>query len=164
MRNQVMPAGRSLWIVTMKLMPVRIELKPTTNAPNTRQVTARGRLRAVGRVERPARVDRAEGDRGQREQGPDHVEVVAPEIQPRKGDVLGAEHQRQDEVAQRPGRAGDQHQEDHHHAVKREELVVGLVDGDVLERPRTPPGRSPALSRSRRGQRRPAGESAPLPA
>ena len=32
--------ARSLWIVTTKLMPVRMELKPTMNAPNTRQLTA----------------------------------------------------------------------------------------------------------------------------
>ncbi len=40
MRNQVMPGGRSLWMLTMKLMPVRIELKPITKTPNTRQTTA----------------------------------------------------------------------------------------------------------------------------
>ena len=42
MRNQVMPAGRSLWMVTMKLMPVKMELKPKTNTPKTRQMTAVG--------------------------------------------------------------------------------------------------------------------------
>ena len=68
MRNQVMPAGRSLWIVTMKLMPVKIELKPSRKAPNTRQDHRRVGLRAVGRVERPAGIDRADDDRGQGEQ------------------------------------------------------------------------------------------------
>ena len=28
-----MPGGRSLWIVTMKFSPVKIELKPRMNAP-----------------------------------------------------------------------------------------------------------------------------------
>ena len=40
MRNQVMPGGRSLWIVTMKFIPVKIELKPRMNAPNTSGTTA----------------------------------------------------------------------------------------------------------------------------
>ncbi len=40
MRNQVMPRGRSLWIVTMKFRPVRIELKPSRKAPKTTQITA----------------------------------------------------------------------------------------------------------------------------
>ena len=35
-----MPAGRSLWIVTTKLMPVKMELKPSTKTPKTRQMTA----------------------------------------------------------------------------------------------------------------------------
>ena len=33
MRNQVMPGGRSLWIVTMKLMPVKIDEKPRMKTP-----------------------------------------------------------------------------------------------------------------------------------
>ncbi len=33
MRNQVMPRGRSLWIVTMKFSPVKIELNPSENDP-----------------------------------------------------------------------------------------------------------------------------------
>ena len=32
-RNQVRPGARMRWIVTMKLSPVRIEEKPTMNAP-----------------------------------------------------------------------------------------------------------------------------------
>ena len=32
-RNQVIPGARILWMVTMKLIPVKMELKPTTNAP-----------------------------------------------------------------------------------------------------------------------------------
>ena len=41
MRNQVMPGGRSLWIVTMKFRPVKIELNPRMNTPMTRRDHAR---------------------------------------------------------------------------------------------------------------------------
>ena len=33
MRNQVMPGGRSLWMVTMKFRPVKIDEKPRMNTP-----------------------------------------------------------------------------------------------------------------------------------
>ncbi len=33
MRNQPMPGGRSLWMVTMKLRPVKMELKPSIRTP-----------------------------------------------------------------------------------------------------------------------------------
>ncbi len=39
-RNQVMPGGRILWIVTMKFRPVKIELNPRMNAPNAAGITA----------------------------------------------------------------------------------------------------------------------------
>ena len=39
-RNQVMPGGRSLWMVTRKLSPVKIELKPRMNAPKAAGTTA----------------------------------------------------------------------------------------------------------------------------
>ena len=34
-----MPGGRSLWIVTTKLMPVKIELNPRMNTPITTGMT-----------------------------------------------------------------------------------------------------------------------------
>ncbi len=37
--NQLMPGARSLWIVTMKLRPVKIELNPRMNAASTISVT-----------------------------------------------------------------------------------------------------------------------------
>ena len=39
-RFQVMPGARILWIVTMKLRPVRIDEKPITNAPSAIAMTA----------------------------------------------------------------------------------------------------------------------------
>ncbi len=35
-----MPGARSLWMVTTKLRPVRIELKPITNTPKVTAMTA----------------------------------------------------------------------------------------------------------------------------
>ena len=37
--NHVMPAGRRRWIVTMKFMPVKIELNPNTKAPASAGIT-----------------------------------------------------------------------------------------------------------------------------
>jgi hypothetical protein len=39
MRKNVMPGGRSLWIVTMKFRPVKIELKPKMKAPKAAGIT-----------------------------------------------------------------------------------------------------------------------------
>ena len=38
--NQPMPGARSLWMVTMKFRPVKIEVKPRTNAASTIRPTA----------------------------------------------------------------------------------------------------------------------------
>ena len=57
MRYQVMPGARSLWMVTMKLSPVKIEEKPRMNTPNVAAMTEVLVWRAVGRVEGPAGVD-----------------------------------------------------------------------------------------------------------
>ena len=39
MRNQVMPGARILWMVTMKLRPVRIEEKPVMKTPSATGMT-----------------------------------------------------------------------------------------------------------------------------
>ena len=41
-RNQVMPGGLSLWMVTMKLSPVNTELNPRMKAPKVAGMTAVG--------------------------------------------------------------------------------------------------------------------------
>ena len=38
-RNQMSPGARNLWMVTMKLRPVRIDEKPTMNTPVTTAIT-----------------------------------------------------------------------------------------------------------------------------
>ena len=40
MRNQVIPSGRILWMVTMKLRPVKIDEKPRMKAPSVMATTA----------------------------------------------------------------------------------------------------------------------------
>ena len=38
-RNQVIPGARSLWMVTMKFSPVRIDEKPAMNTPTAASIT-----------------------------------------------------------------------------------------------------------------------------
>ena len=122
------PAARSLWIVTMKFSPVRIELKPRMNAPNAAGTTAVVGGGAVGRVERPAGVDAARSSAMvSEEQRAEHPQVVAD-----AGSAAGRRRpwrpaERQDEVAERRRDAGDDEQEHHDRAVQREQLVVGVV-------------------------------------
>jgi len=37
--NHGMPGGRNLWMVTIKLMPVKMELMPRINAPRVMAIT-----------------------------------------------------------------------------------------------------------------------------
>ena len=61
---------------------------------------------------------------------PAHVQIEAGQIQPRKGHVPGAEHQRQHEIAERGGHRRDDEQEDHDRPVQREQAVVGVAGRD----------------------------------
>ena len=83
------------------------------------------------------------------EQEADDEDVPAQEVELREGDVLGAEHQRQHEVAENRGHGGDQHEEHHRHAVHGEQLVVGV------RRARGRPPASPARGGSPSAKRPP---------
>ena len=85
-----------------------------------------GRGRAVGRVERPARVDAAGDDGEQREQAADDVDVPAEQVDARERQVFRADHRRNEEVTEHRRHRRDQEEEHHDHAVQREELVVGV--------------------------------------
>ena len=122
MRNQVIPGGRSVWMVTMKFRPVKIELKPRMKTPVTAAPRGAGGG-AVGGVEGPAGVEPAGDQHDEEEHGPAPPEIEAGQVQPREGHVLGPQHQRQDEVAQGRGNAGNEEEEDHDRAVQREQLV-----------------------------------------
>ena len=113
-------------MVTMKFRPVKIELKPEDEGAEGRRNHGRCGAGAVRRVEGPAGVDRVDRERRQHERRAEQPQVVAREVQPREGDVLGAELERQDDVAERGGDARDDHQEHHDRAVQREHLVVGV--------------------------------------
>ena len=77
-------------------------------------------------VKRPARVDAPPNDRIQREQSAGNVDVPTGQVQPRKGDVAGPDHQRHEKIAQHAGNRGHEKEENHHDAMHREQLVVGL--------------------------------------
>jgi hypothetical protein len=81
---------------------------------------------AVGRVEGPPGIHAAGDHRVHREREADDEDIPAQKIEPRKRDVLGAEHQRQHEVAENRRHGWDQDEEHHRHAVHREQLVVGV--------------------------------------
>ena len=68
---QVIPGARSLWMVTMKLSPVRMREKPMMKAPRVTAITTPRCVVRVGRVERPARVDAARDERRERSDGAD---------------------------------------------------------------------------------------------
>ena len=127
-RNQVRPGARIVWIVTMKFSPVRIDEKPAMKTPDA-PVTTTGSSSngAVGRVERPAGVDAAgEPWRTIGEQAADHEDVPAQQVELREGQIPGADHHRHEEVAQHRGDRRNQEEEDHDHAVHREQAVVRL--------------------------------------
>ena len=72
--------------------------------------------------------------------GSDCVQIPAQEIEPRKRQVLRADHHRQDEISQ--SRRHDRHEEKEHHdhAVQREQPVVGIgLDQPALGRKQIEP-------------------------
>ncbi len=123
-------------MVVMKLMPVSIDEKPSTNAANTASEDIGAGLEAERGVEGPARVRRAAAGK-QRQHGENrarHVEVPGRQVQPGERDVFGPDENRQEEVAEDRGQAGNHEQEDHDDAMDREHGVVGLGGDQVLER------------------------------
>ncbi len=87
----------------------------------------RVRIRAAERrVERPAGVHAAQNDGGQSEGRASDVNVPAQQIDTRKGQVLGADHHRHEEISKRGWDGWYQEEEHHHDAVHGEELVVGI--------------------------------------
>ena len=98
-----MPGARSLWIVAMKLRPVKIDEKPRTKTASAIRPTAplgRGASTAC-RTSSRCRRRRARSRRAAIS-APITVDVEAEQIQPRERDVLRPEHERQDEVARAP--------------------------------------------------------------
>ncbi len=81
-------------------------------------------IRAVRGIEGPAGIQSA-GEQGQHEENrSDDPQVVREQIQPWEGHILGTQHDRQDEVAQRGRDTRNDDQEDHDRPVQGEGLVV----------------------------------------
>ncbi len=89
---------------------------------------------AERRVERPACVHAAGEHAMQHQRAGDDVEIPAQKINAREGQVLGADHQRDQEIAQHRRDGRDQEEKDHHLAVHGEELVVGVGLHQVAHR------------------------------
>ena len=104
--NQPMPGARSLWIVAMKFRPVKMDEKPRTKAAMVIRPTAAVGGGGIGRVEGPAGIDAADDHGGEGHDRADAPQVEARQVQAREGDVFGAEHQRQDEIASDAGMDG----------------------------------------------------------
>ena len=81
---------------------------------------------AEGRVEGPARIDAAAEQRVERDDAAEHEDVPTRQIELGKGQVLRADHHRDQEIAERVRDRGNQEEPDHDDAVHREQLVVGV--------------------------------------
>ncbi len=89
---------------------------------------------AVRGIERPTRVDAA-AERGvQRERSAEDVDIPAEQVDARKREILRPDHDRDQEVAEHGRDRRDQKEEDHHHAVHGEHLVVGLRRQQIARR------------------------------
>ncbi len=105
--------------------------------------SAPGRAGAVGGVEGPPGLDAALEDGPDGEEAAEDIGVPADEVEPGEGDILGADHDGEEEVPERGGDAGDDEEEDHDGAVGGEGAVVGVVGGDRLARFRPGPEHLP---------------------
>ncbi len=76
--------------------------------------------------EGPAGIDAAEHQRGEGDAEAEHVQVPAEQIDFGEGEILGADHEGHEEVAQGRGDRRHQEEEDHDDAVGGEELVIGI--------------------------------------
>ena len=116
----------------MKLMPGEDRRETGDECAERHQDHVRIRVdAAVGGVKRPARVHAAEHDRGHRQQPTRHENVPAREVQLGEREIAGADHHRQQKVAQHGRDRRDQKEEYHDHAMQRKELVVGLGNHEV---------------------------------
>src|SRR5262249_7463681 len=77
-------------------------------------------------VERPPGVEAAGAERIQHEAAADEVNVPAQKVDFGEGDVLRADHDRNQEVSEHGGNRRNQEEENHRHAMHGKELVVGF--------------------------------------
>ena len=77
-------------------------------------------------VERPAGIDAAVEDGVEHQRAADDVEIPAQQVDARESQVLGPDHDRQQEIPEHRWHRGNQKEKDHHLAVHGEELVIGI--------------------------------------
>ena len=81
---------------------------------------------AEGRIEGPAGIHAAGGNRIQHEAAAGEENIPAHQVQLGEGDVARADHQGNQKIAERRGNRRHQEEEDHDDAVGGEQLVVGV--------------------------------------
>ena len=91
----------------------------------------RRELRAQRRVHRPAGVEPAREQDVHAHEAAGHVDVPAQQVELRKRQILRADHQRHEEIAEDRRNRRDQEEEHHDDAVHGEELVVRIVADEI---------------------------------
>ena len=120
------------WMVTMKLSPVKMELKACDkDGGSGRDDVGVEVVRGERRGEGPAGIDTAEHKGREGEGSADEVEVPAEEVDLGEGEIFRAKHDGDKEVAECCGDGRHQEEKDHDDAVHGEELVIG-VGGDEI--------------------------------
>ena len=106
---------------------------------------------AEGRVEGPAGIDAAGQHGVHHHDAADDVEIPAQQVDAREGEILRADHDRDEEIAEHRGDGRDQEEEDHDHAVHGEQLVVGVgldqVAGGVSNSRRISSAKKPPMKK-----------------
>ncbi len=129
MRLSDMPGARSLKMVTMKLIDPTVVDRPVKTMPRPQKSMFRpGEYVPADerRVPEPPAVGHgADEDAAEHEQPAEQEHPVAEGVHPGERHVAGADLQR-DQVVPEPGQHRRVEQEDHHHAVHGEQLVVEL--------------------------------------
>jgi len=85
-----------------------------------------GEVRTEGSVERPTRIDAARQHAVQHHHAADDVEIPTDQINPGEREILGPDHQGDEEVAEHGGNGRNQEKEHHDHSVHGEKLVVSI--------------------------------------
>ncbi len=105
--------------------------------PQTRRDHIPVRVRtAERRVEGPAGIHAAGEQHIQGKRAAEHVDVPAQQIDSRKCQILGADHQRHQEIAQNSRNRRDQEEEHHQDPVHGEHLVIGVRIEQIAGRSR----------------------------
>ena len=104
------------------------------NSDHRRSYRGIGIDTAQRRVEGPAGVQAAGREGVENEAAAKQVDIPAQEIDLGEGEILGADHERYQEISQDRGNRRDQEEKDHRHAVHGEQLVVGFRRNQVAVR------------------------------